>query len=158
MHRWRWVWDPQYELSKVVNHSMWTEIPWSRSGRQAVGRLGGEYPYIIFPLREDVILSWSAWQVDIYLNVFQAAYFYKRRCYPAEHLLRNTPIWVWLLNVAVCESWVLFNKLMKGLGVWPPAGKPCGSPVSVKDLRETRSHQTCIWRHSPLSKLRSSVT
>ena len=44
------------------------------------------------------------------------------------------------VNVAVCENWVFSNKFMKGLeyDVYaPPAGKPCGSLVSVKNLCET---------------------
>ena len=112
MHRWRWVWDPPHELSIVVNHSMWSEIPWSRSGRQVVGQLRGEYPYFKYPTPWRCILSRFTWQVDTYLNVFQVAYSGKQRCCPAEHLLRNTPIWIWLsmsqsvrIGCSLINSW-----------------------------------------------------
>ena len=53
-----------------------------------------------------------------------------------EHTYMNLTV-----NVAVCENWVFSNKFMKKALEYdvyaPPAGKPCGSPVSVKNLCET---------------------
>ena len=140
MHRWRWFWDPPHELFIVVTHSMWSEIPWSRSGRQAVGQVRGEFRISVIPLREDAILPWSAWQGDTYLNVLQVAYSGKQRCCPAEHLPRNTPIWIWLLtsqSVRIGCSLINSSKALEYDVYAPPAGKPCGSPVSVKNLCET---------------------
>ena len=139
MHRWRWVWDPPHELSIVVTHSMWSEIPWS-SGDKLLVSWEESIPMLIIPLREDAILSWSAWQVDTYLNVFQVAYSGKQRCCPAEHLLRNTPIWIWLLtsqSVRIGCSLINSWKALEYDVYAPSAGKPCGSPVSVKNLCET---------------------
>ena len=139
MHRWRWVWDPPHELSIVVTHSMWSEIPWSRSGRQVVGQLGGEYPYINYPTpwRCTLLICMAGWS---YLSVFQVSYSGKQRCFPAKHLLRNTPIWIWLLTLqSVRIGCSLINpwKALEYDVYAPPAGKPCGSPVSVKNLCET---------------------
>ena len=140
MHRWRWVWDPPHELSIVVTHSMWSEIPWSRSGDKLLVSWEESIPILIIPLREDAILSWSAWQVDTYLNVFQVAYSGKQRCCPAEYLLRNTPIWIWLLtsqSVSIGCSLINSWKALEYDVYAPPTGKPCGGRVSVKNLCET---------------------
>ena len=97
-------------------------------------------PILIISLRVDAILSWSAWQVDIYLNVFQVAYLSKQRCCPVEHLLRNTPIWIWLLTLQSVRSECSLVNSWKALeyDVYAtPAGKPCGNPVSVENLCET---------------------
>ena len=134
MHRRRWVWDPQCELSTVVNHSMWSEIPWIRSGRQAVGQLRGEYPYV--RLSHSVKMPYSPNLHGRLIFILMCSkwliYLYKQRCCPAEHLLKITPIWVWLLNVAVRESWVLSNKLMKGPGVRRICSKPRGSRAAAQ--------------------------
>ena len=93
---------------------MWLEIPWIRTwGEQADGELGR---VMVKPsLRKDAILSVAVRQVG-YLPWCVSVGSYEQRCCPTEHSWKNTPIWVWLSNVAVCEIWVISSKLRKRPG------------------------------------------
>ena len=148
------VWDPQCKMSTVVMHSIQSKIPRVEVGDKTVGQLRGGYPYVrLFHFLKMqyspnlygwlmFILMYFKWLYYISRYVVLLTIFWKTH----HHLLKNTPIWVWLLNVAVHESWVLSNKLMKDLGVWciiSTHGDDLHSPVPVKDFCETMMTHKC---------------
>jgi hypothetical protein len=129
---------------------MWSEIPWSRMVKWTSGRLWGK----TLNLAHVRCTFFLCCKVGWFFTLMCSKWLAEERC-PTEHLLSNTPIWVWLLAI-IYEIWVIFRYSWKAQEYdlyAPTRGNAFDNLVSVKSLGETHSHKTCNSRHSPLLKL-----